>query len=483
MASLRGGVRFTHWLRASSTSSSTAITTNHTARAAAGHHLNAPNNIMTNTSGSNFSRRSFHSSTPQQETFPVLLPALSPTMTEGTIVSWLVTEGQEVAVGDTLFEMETDKAIMSVDSTEDGYLAKILIPEGTSGIAINKLCGLMVEEEGEEPEMPEETTPAAATPEPVAAAPTQTPTPTPTPTPAQPIETVRSGKTAKPLSPAVLAMVNKLQLDASLIPATGPKGHILKGDVLAYLDGDVVVTKPKAEKKKAPAPAQPTKDPKITYVDVPTTNIRKVIARRLTESKSTIPHAYSSIEVDMGKIAALRAEAKEQGIKFSFNDAIIKSAALALRTMPAVNAAFTPNGVERHNTVDISVAVATPTGLITPIVTGADGRGMTDISATIKELAGRAREGKLQPHEYQGGTFSVSNLGMMGVASFSAVINPPQACILAVGATQPKINLDFTVSQVATFTLSSDARVCDDEDASIWLSKFKTFMENPATLL
>eukprot|EP00040_Diaphanoeca_grandis_P028427 m.164654 g.164654 ORF g.164654 m.164654 type:complete len:480 (+) comp31349_c0_seq1:87-1526(+) len=433
----------------------------------------------------NIHTRLFHSSTVVQETYPIRLPALSPTMTEGTIVRWFVAEGGEVATGDTLFEMETDKAVMAVEATEDGFLSKIVLEEGTGGIPIGALCGLMVEEEGEEPIVPtEDVVEAIVTPSPAPSASTPAPTNIPEPS-ISPAKPTPSGVVAKPLSPAVLAMVNTHRLDASLIVATGPKGHILKGDVLAYLAGDPV-TVPASKATKTPQQSPQTSSAvgkKETFVDIPTTNIRKVIARRLTESKSTIPHSYSTIDVNMSAITSLRVQSKEQGIKFSFNDAIIKSAALALRTTPAVNAMFTTEGVVPLTTVDISVAVATPTGLITPIVTGADGRGMVDISTTVKELAGRAREGKLQPHEFQGGTFSVSNLGMMGVSSFSAVINPPQACILAVGATKPKINADFTVSQVATFTLSSDARVVDDEDATLWLTKFKTFMENPATLL
>lgn len=431
----------------------------------------------------------FHSTPVRRETFPVALPALSPTMTEGTIVKWHFAEGEEVAVGDTLFEMETDKAIMSVESMEDGYLAKILIPEGTAGVPINKLVALMTEDEGEEAVMPAEEAAAPAQAAAVPAAPAPAPAaaaPAPAAAPAAP---AAQGATAKPLSPAVLALVNRHGLDAAAIPASGPKGHILKGDVLAFLSGEApaVATATATTTASAPAATAAPGDAKVTYTDTPTTTIRKVIAARLTESKTTIPHSYTSIDVDMGALMKLRTTMKEDhGIKFSFNDAIIKASAIALRTNPAVNSQFSNGEVIQQPTVDISVAVATPTGLITPIVTGADGRGLTNISSTVRELAGRAREGKLQPHEFQGGSFSVSNLGMMGITKFSAVINPPQACILAVGAPRPVVKgtpEDFEIKQMATFTLSSDARVCNDEEATKWLTGFKGFMENPQTML
>lgn len=430
-----------------------------------------------------------HTTPRVNETFPVALPALSPTMTEGTIVKWHFDEGEEVAAGDTLFEMETDKAVMSVESIEDGYLAKILVPEGTAGVPINKLVALMTEEEGEEAVMPteESSAPVASPAEPIPSETTSEPAPTSAPAPAAP---VAQGATAKPLSPAVLALVNRHGLNAADIPASGPKGHILKGDVLAFIAGEAPMAAKSVTNAVTPdtaAPAVVDDDAVPTYTDIPTTTIRKVIASRLTESKTTIPHAYTSIDVDMGALTELREKMKEEhDIKFSFNDAIIKASAIALRTNPAINSQFSNGEVVQQPTVDISVAVATPTGLITPIVTGADGRGLTDISSTVRELAGRAREGKLQPHEFQGGTFSVSNLGMMGITKFSAVINPPQACILAVGAPRPVIKGtpdDFEIKQMATFTLSSDARVCNDEEATKWLSSFKQFMENPQTIL
>jgi len=289
----------------------------------------------------------------------------------------------------------------------------------------------------------------------------------------------------------VLALVNRHGLDASLLSATGPKGHILKGDVLAYLAGeDPVVAAPPAkeasETKPAPAstgPVRLTDGPR--YTDVPAGGIRKIIANRLTESKTTIPHSYQTVDVNITGLMALRKQTIEAtGVKFSLNDVIIKSAALALRMVPEVNASLDQNNdpVQLPN-VDVSIAVASDNGLITPIITGADGRGVTNIAATVREMAGRAREGKLLPEEFQGGSFTISNLGMFGITSFSAVINPPQACILAVGGTRPVVALDHSIQSMCSFTLSSDARVVDDEMAIRYMNAFKKFMENPATML
>jgi len=414
-------------------------------------------------------------------------------MTEGTIVEWHVAVGDEVEAGDVLCDIETDKATMAMESSEDGFVSALLVENGTSGIPVGQPVAVMVEEEGEEPDMSTVAAPAAPeapAPEPVAA----TPAPAEAPPPAAisaPTTTANTAGSAKPLSPAVLALVNRHGLDASLLSATGPKGHILKGDVLAYLAGeDPVVAAPPAkeasETKPAPAstgPVRLTDGPR--YTDVPAGGIRKIIANRLTESKTTIPHSYQTVDVNITGLMALRKQTIEAtGVKFSLNDVIIKSAALALRMVPEVNASLDQNNdpVQLPN-VDVSIAVASDNGLITPIITGADGRGVTNIAATVREMAGRAREGKLLPEEFQGGSFTISNLGMFGITSFSAVINPPQACILAVGGTRPVVALDHSIQSMCSFTLSSDARVVDDEMAIRYMNAFKKFMENPATML
>jgi len=414
-------------------------------------------------------------------------------MTEGTIVEWHVAVGDEVEAGDVLCDIETDKATMAMESSEDGFVSALLVENGTSGIPVGQPVAVMVEEEGEEPDMSTVAAPAAPeapAPEPVAATPAPAEAPPPAATSA-PTTTANTAGSAKPLSPAVLALVNRHGLDASLLSATGPKGHILKGDVLAYLAGeDPVVAAPPAkeasETKPAPAstgPVRLTDGPR--YTDVPAGGIRKIIANRLTESKTTIPHSYQTVDVNITGLMALRKQTIEAtGVKFSLNDVIIKSAALALRMVPEVNASLDQNNdpVQLPN-VDVSIAVASDNGLITPIITGADGRGVTNIAATVREMAGRAREGKLLPEEFQGGSFTISNLGMFGITSFSAVINPPQACILAVGGTRPVVALDHSIQSMCSFTLSSDARVVDDEMAIRYMNAFKKFMENPATML
>eukprot|EP00041_Stephanoeca_diplocostata_P018041 m.374310 g.374310 ORF g.374310 m.374310 type:complete len:483 (-) comp20902_c0_seq1:464-1912(-) len=444
----------------------------------------------------NNAMRCFGTTAVAKDTYPVVMPALSPTMTEGTLVQWHKQEGDAVEVGEVIFDIETDKATMAVESTEEGYLVKVLVPDGTSGIPINQLVGIMVEEEGEEPEdlqaeaVP---TPPAASAPPVAAD-SVSPASAAAVTSAAPLVANTTG-TARSLSPAVLALVNRHGLVAQQIPATGPKGHILKGDVLAFLSGDVSVAPtastpaPAAAATMPPAAATPAKPSTAAsvsedYVDIPVTNMRKVIASRLTESKTTIPHAYTSIDVDMTNLMSLRKSTlADTGQKFSVNDMIVKASALALRLVPEVNAAIVDGEVQQLSTVDVAVAVATEKGLITPIVPQADGKNVFDISSRIKDMAGRAREGKLMPEEYQGGTFSISNLGMMGVSTFSAVINPPQSCILAVGSSRPKVDESFQVRQLTTFTLSTDARVADDVVAIRWLNTFKRLMEAPQTMI
>jgi pyruvate dehydrogenase complex dihydrolipoamide acetyltransferase long form len=414
-------------------------------------------------------------------------------MTEGTVVAWSVAVGDEVSAGDVLCDIETDKATMAMESSEDGYIAALLVEDGTGGIPVGAPVAVMVEDEGEEADMSVveaasaagaavEEAPAPAASAAAVAAPAA---------PAAPVA-VAQGATAKPLSPAVLAMVNRHGLDAGAIPATGPKGHILKGDVLAFMSGEVVgapaAPAPVAAAAAAPAadgavPLKPDGTPR--YTDIPASNIRKIIASRLTESKTQIPHAYATIDVDVTAMMKWRKETIEAtGEKFSVNDVIIKSSALALRSVPEVNVALGEDGEPvRLSTVDISVAVATPTGLITPIVFGADSLGVTGISGTVRELAGRARDGGLKPEEFQGGTFSVSNLGMFGITAFSAVINPPQSCILAVGGTRPVVCAEtMGIKQMATFTISADARVVDDAMSQKFLASFKRFMENPIVL-
>ncbi|XP_033646036.1 pyruvate dehydrogenase protein X component-like [Asterias rubens] len=422
----------------------------------------------------------------------LLMPALSPTMEEGTILKWLKQEGDAIAAGDALCEIETDKATLTLDADDDGILAKILVPEGTSGVKISSMIALLVAE-GEDHtavEMPGETeTPKQA--ETVADGPIEGVSET------TQFSSMRHsvGKDGGVLSPAVRQLLDRHHLSADDIPTSGPHGRLLKGDVLKFIQEGGAKTAPSIDTTK-PTPVQepvPVSKPKVmplptnyqqqeTYTDIDLSSIRKVIAKRLTESKRTIPHSYASAECNIDKIMSLRKDLKKDGVKVSVNDFIIKAAAVALKEMPDVNASWSGTEAKKLSDIDISVAVATDKGLITPIVKNAIGKGLVEISANVKDLAARAREGKLQLNEFQGGSFSISNLGMFGISEFSAVINPPQACILAIGSARMTLNQSMKPQAMTTVMLSSDGRVVNDALAATFLQSFKKNMENPLRL-
>lgn len=438
----------------------------------------------------------------------VQMPALSPTMAEGNIVKWLKKEGEAVAAGDALCEIETDKAVVTMDSNDDGVLAKILMEEGSRNVPLGTLIALMVEEgqDWKQVEMPppEAAAPSEAPPAPQATAPppAQAAPPTPKPT---------SGPLR--LSPAARHILDSHGLDPKLATATGPRGLITKEDALNLLKAspDAKLTSPvapppptapsPAARTAAPAPAAapppPSSRPNIpplsvpgkpaapgTFTEIPATNVRRVIAQRLTQSKTTIPHAYATVDCDMAAVMLLRKELAKDQIKVSVNDFIIKAAAVTLKEMPEVNVTWSGDGPHALDTIHISIAVATDRGLITPIIKDAASKGVQEISANAKMLAQKARDGKLLPEEYQGGSFSISNLGMFGISGFSAVINPPQACILAVGTSRQELQLSedeqsLRTRQLMTVTLSSDGRLVDDELASRFLDKFRANLEQP----
>lgn len=424
---------------------------------------------------------------------PVQMPALSPTMEEGNIVKWLKREGDDVAAGDALCEIETDKAVVVMESSDDGVLAKIMVPEGSRGVRLGTLIALMVAE-GEdwkqvEIPAPEPVTPAAAPP--TAAG------------PAPPLAPAASALKQLRLSPAARHILDSHGLDPHQAKATGPRGLITKEDALNLLNqGDKgrpaaapppvpVPVAPPSTPASAPTAGRPTYPPISvpgkpgapgTFTDVTASNVRRVIAQRLTQSKSTIPHAYASVDCDLGAVITLRKQLAAENIKVSVNDFIIKAVAASLREMPEVNVMWSGEGPQPLDSIHISVAVATPRGLMTPIIKDAANKGLQEIAATAKALAQRARDGKLLPEEYQGGSFSVSNLGMFGISEFSAVINPPQACILAVGGTRAELRLTdglLQTQQLMTVTLSSDGRLVDDELASRFLERFRSNLEQP----
>ncbi len=421
----------------------------------------------------------------------ILMPALSPTMTEGTLAKWLKAEGDTVKAGDVIAEIETDKATMEVEAVDEGVLGKILVPAGTEGVKVNAPIAVLVE--------PGEAAPSGAAPaaaKPAAAAPAAAPSPAsvvPAPA-AAPVAHSGDRSIASPLAKRMAAQAG---LDLAGIKGSGPQGRIVKADIEAAMNlpapaaaaAPAPVAAPVAAPRPAPAPA-----PVIgATTAVPNSSMRKVIARRLSESKATIPHFYVAMDIELDALMKLRAELNAQSpkdgpgsFKLSVNDLIIKACGVALRRHPGVNASWTEDAILQFNDVDISVAVAIPDGLITPIVKGADRKGLATISTEMKDLAARAKTGKLKPEEFQGGGFSISNMGMYGVSHFAAIINPPQAGILAVGAgTQRAVvkNGALAIATVMTCNLSVDHRVIDGSLAAEFMATLKGLIENPLSLM
>eukprot|EP00126_Sphaerothecum_destruens_P005204 Sdes_comp18638_c0_seq1m8835 len=457
--------------------------------------------------------RNFHSNHFLLDTMKITMPALSPTMTEGVIVKWAKKEGEKCSAGDVLFEIETDKATMEVESSEDGVVAKILAKAGEK-VSVNTLVALLVEE-GDDwksvsvPDQAPKTTQKKETTSNSVSQTAQAASLNPTTAPSSSAFNLASKGTKKPLGPAVKLLLANHGLDVNDIVATGPQGRLLKGDVLYYLEQVPEEKRKKLDTKKqessttphaVPLKSNQQEGPKgrerekgaRSYREIPLSNMRKVIASRLTESKKNIPHAYASIVCRIDEANRLREKLlKEFDTKISINDIFVKAASLALKKVPQLNATYQPStgDVQISKSVDISVAVATPGGLITPIITNADSRGLRNINEVVKDMASRARVGKLKPQEYQGGSFSISNLGMFGIHHFSAVINPPQTCILAVGGGIKKpfpskdLGEDFQVGTFTKVQLSYDERAVNAQDASQWLSSFKDFVENPVLMV
>ena len=398
----------------------------------------------------------------------ILMPALSPTMTEGTLAKWLKAEGDAVKAGDVIAEIETDKATMEVEAVDEGVLGRILVSAGTEGVKVNAVIAVLVE--------PGEAAPTGAAPVVAKAV-------------AAPAAFAPSGERSI-ASPLARRMAAQAGLDLAGITGTGPQGRIVKADIEAAMNRPAPVTAP------ALAPAAPRSVPVPVIgatIAVPNGSMRKVIARRLSESKATIPHFYVAMDIELDALLKLRAELNAQSpkdgpgsFKLSVNDLIIKACGVALRRHPGVNASWTEAAILQFNDVDISVAVAIPDGLITPIVKGADRKGLATISTEMRDLAARAKTGKLKPEEFQGGGFSISNMGMYGVSHFAAIINPPQAGILAVGAgTQRAVvkNGALAIATVMTCNLSVDHRVIDGSLAAEFMATLKGLIENPLSLM
>ena len=432
----------------------------------------------------------------------ILMPALSPTMTEGNLAKWLKKEGDEVRSGDVLAEIETDKATMEYEAVDDGRLGRILVPEGAEGIKVNQPIALLLAE-GEDTsalekftEAPTQTAPAVAHEQDGAHAP-----------PPQAIATAQAaparGNGRIFASPLARRMARQAGLDLGAIAGSGPQGRIVKADIesaLLAMRGAPTAAPPRPAARPqlavavAPTSLALSKERVLAlagnppYTERPLTAMRRVIARRLTESKQTVPHFYLTVDCEIDELLKFRTElnAKSDGYRISVNDFAIRAAALALRKVPAANASWSDEAVLQWDAVDIAVAVALEDGLITPIVKNADRKGLAAIVNETKDLAARARAGKLRLEEFQGGTFSISNLGMFGVRDFAAVINPPHGGILAVGAGEQRPvvkNGALAIATVMSCTLACDHRVVDGAVGAQFLVAFKKLVEDPLTML
>ena len=433
----------------------------------------------------------------------ILMPALSPTMTEGTLAKWLIGEGDEVNPGDVIAEIETDKATMEVEAVEEGKLGKILVAEGTEGVAVNNVIALLLEEgedasalDGVDTSNAAAATAPAAAPAPVATEAPQASEPASptTGTNAAPAPKTTEGDSRVIASPLARRMASQAGIELAGLTGSGPNGRIVKADIEAAIAGGAPSAAPApAAAPSAVAQAAPTTAEKLPFEPEfelePLSSMRKTIARRLTESKQNVPHFYLTVDCEIDALLRLRKTLNDKSdgaFKISVNDLVIKAAAIALRRVPKANASWTDEGVKLYKSADISVAVAIEGGLITPVVRRAETKGLETISTEMKELSARARDGKLGPEEYQGGTFSISNLGMYGIKEFSAVINPPQACILAIGAGEQRPVVkdgSLAVATVMSCTLSVDHRAVDGAIGSEYLSAFKRLIEDPLSML
>lgn len=396
----------------------------------------------------------------------ILMPAVAPSMTEGSIAQWLKKEGDTVKVGDTLLEIETDKAVVEYEAPIAGVLGRILVPGGSANVQVDQLIALLL--------APGESvaaltaTPAAASPQ-VASAQAPVAAPALATMQSQPSAGASGRAMASPLARRIAAARG---IDLAQLRGSGPRGRIVKLDVESA-----------ATQRVAPAAVSSG-----AYDAIPNNSMRRTIAQRLSEAKQTIPHFYLSLDCEIDALLAARKEmnAYLNDGKISVNDFIIKAVALALKKLPAVNASWSEAATLRYRSVDVSVAVSTPSGLITPIVRNADAKGIAQISAEMKELAERGKSGRLQADEYQGGGFTISNLGMYGVREFAAIINPPQSCILAIGAGEPRPVVKhgaLAIATVMTCTLSADHRVVDGALGAEFMAVFRQLIERPVTML
>ncbi|PWE55340.1 pyruvate dehydrogenase complex dihydrolipoamide acetyltransferase [Metarhizobium album] len=451
----------------------------------------------------------------------ITMPALSPTMEEGNLSKWLVKEGDTVKSGDVIAEIETDKATMEVEAVDEGVVAKLVVPAGTENVKVNALIAILAADgedvkaaaSGAASSAPAAAAkaeePAVAKSEPVVqAAPAAAPAPV-----AAPAASASSGASRTFSSPLARRLAKEAGIDLSAVAGSGPHGRVVKSDIEKAVSGDgakaaapaqSTPTMASATQVAASAPAVAPKgasDDAVlklfeqgSYELVPHDGMRKTIAKRLVESKQTIPHFYVTVDCELDKLLALRAQLNDAAprkdsapaYKLSVNDMVIKAMALALRDVPDANVSWTESAMVKHKHVDVGVAVSIPGGLITPIIRKAELKTLSAISNEMRDLGKRAKERKLKPEEYQGGTSSVSNMGMMGVKHFSAVINPPHATILAVGAGEQRAVVKdgaLAIATVMSVTLSTDHRCVDGALGAELLQAFKGYIENPMGML
>ena len=440
----------------------------------------------------------------------ITMPALSPTMEEGNLAKWLVKEGDKIKSGDVIAEIETDKATMEVEAVDEGTVAKIVVPAGTEGVKVNALIAILAEEGedvsaaasggGSAAAAPKAEAAPAPKAEAAPAAAAATPAPKADATPATAVSGDRIFS-----SPLARRLAKEAGLDLSKVSGSGPKGRVVKSDVEKAVAGGSAKAAPASAPAPAAAPApvlaKGQSDEAVlklfeqgSYDLVPHDGMRKTIAKRLQESKQTIPHFYVSVDCELDALLALRAQLNaaapekdgKPAYKLSVNDMVIKALALALRDVPDANVSWTDSAMVKHKHSDVGVAVSIPGGLITPIIRKAETKSLSAISNEMKDYGKRAKERKLKPEEYQGGTTAVSNMGMMGVKNFAAVVNPPHATILAVGAGEERVVVkkgELKVANVMTVTLSTDHRAVDGALGAELLGAFKRYIENPMGML
>ncbi len=436
----------------------------------------------------------------------ITMPALSPTMEEGNLAKWLVKEGDTVKSGDVIAEIETDKATMEVEAVDEGVVAKLVVPAGTEAVKVNAVIAILAAD-GEDVAAAAAGGGSAAPAK--AEAPAAAPAPAASPAPAAAAPVAAAPAVAQSgdrvfASPLARRLAKEAGLDLSAVAGSGPKGRVVKSDVeKAVTTGGTKAAPAAAAPSAAPAPvlAKGASDEAVlknfaegSYELVPHDGMRKTIAKRLVESKQTIPHFYVSVDCELDTLLALRAQLNDAAprkdsapaYKLSVNDMVIKALALALRDVPDANVSWTESAMVKHKHADVGVAVSIPGGLITPIIRSAELKTLSAISTEMKDLGKRAKDRKLKPEEYQGGTTAVSNMGMMGVKSFSAVVNPPHATILAVGAGEERVvvkNGEMKIANVMTVTLSTDHRCVDGALGAELLGAFKRYIENPMGML